>query len=235
MARRASSGIAGIPIERTWRSTARSSETALLLIYGELPTKETLSGFRKLLTDHEMLHEGLHNMYDGFPAEGHPMAILSAMINACSCYHPDIMVMEDEVTFMAAAARRDVEGSHDRGRGVWSLGGAAALRLPIAESELLPEFPAHDVFDPFREFDPDPDVVSALRLFLILHADRSHEQNCSTSTVRMVASSQANLFASCAAVCALWGPLHGGANMAVIKMLQELHESQIDLVKFMEE
>ncbi|HCF94602.1 MAG: citrate synthase [Verrucomicrobiota bacterium] len=207
-------------------------ETALLLIYGELPTKETLSGFRKLLTDHEMLHEGLHNMYDGFPAEGHPMAILSAMINACSCYHPDIMVMEDETTFMAAAARL-----MSKVRTI----AAAAYKTSVGQPHIYPSPNLsycrnflHMMFSiPFREFDPDPDVVSALRLFLILHAD--HEQNCSTSTVRMVASSQANLFASCAAgVCALWGPLHGGANMAVIKMLHELNESQIDLVKFME-
>ena len=94
----------GIPIEQL-AANSRFIETAMLVIYGELPTADQLDRFRALLTRHELLHEGLHNHFDGFPAQAHPMAILSAMINACSCYHPDIMEMEDEQTFESAAAR----------------------------------------------------------------------------------------------------------------------------------
>ncbi len=216
----------GIPIEQL-AEKATFAETCWLLIYGDLPTKDELARFRSLLTEHEMLHEGLYKHFDGFPAQAPPMAILSAMINATSCYHPDIVKIENQETFEGAAARllskiRTIA--------------AAAYKTSIGEPIVYPKphfeycrnF-LHMMFSiPFREYDPDPDMVQALRLILILHAD--HEQNCSTSTVRMVASSGANLFASCAAgVCALWGPLHGGANTAVIEMLHFIHDSKIDL------
>ena len=221
----------GIPIEQL---AAKSSfiETALLLIYGELPTTEQLDRFRGLLTRHELLHEGLHNHFDGFPAQAHPMAILSAMINACSCYHPDIMEMEDESTFESAAARL-----LSKVRTI----AAAAYKTSIGEPTIYPK-PAHKycanflhmMFSkPYSEFDPPEDLVQALNLFFILHAD--HEQNCSTSTVRVVASSGANLFASCAAgVCALWGWRHGGANVAVLEMLGKMHEEKAGYREFME-
>ncbi|HEX7010892.1 MAG TPA: citrate synthase [Phycisphaeraceae bacterium] len=222
----------GIPIEQLAENST-FIETALLLIYGELPTQERLDRFRGLLTRHEMLHEGLRRMFEGFPATSPPMAILSAMINAVSCYHPDVMEMEDEQTFESAAARllskvRTIAAASYKA----SIGQPIIYpnpRLRYAENFL------HMMFShPYQAYEPDPDVVRALQLFLILHAD--HEQNCSTSTVRMVASSGANLFASCAAgVCALWGWKHGGANVAVIRMLQQIHDSKIDLKSFLEQ
>ncbi len=221
----------GIPIEQL-AEHSNFVETSWLLIYGELPTKAQLDHFSNLLTQHELLHEGLHNHFDGFPANGHPMAILSAMINACSCYHPDIMQMEDEQTFESAAARL-----LSKVRTI----AAAAYKTSIGEPMIYPrpgyhycENFLHMMYSlPYRDHEPDPDIVRALNQVLILHAD--HEQNCSTSTVRMVASSGANLFASCSAgVCALWGPKHGGANVAVLNMLERIHQGSMDLETYLE-
>jgi citrate synthase len=215
----------GIPIEQLAEHST-FVETAWFLIYGELPTTDQLRNFRRLLTEHEMLHEGLHNMFNGFPQHAPPMATLSAMINACSCYHSDILAPEDRSTFESAAARLISK--------VRTIA-AASYKTSIGHPIVYPnpklsycENFLHMMFTiPNQPYEPDEQIVRALNLLLILHAD--HEQNCSTSTVRMVASSGANLFASCAAgVCALWGPLHGGANVAVIDTLEMLHKNQID-------
>lgn len=212
----------GIPIEQLAEHST-FPETALLLIYGELPTAEHLSRFRELLTEHEMIHEGMRHSFAGFPTSGHPMATLSSMINVMSCYHTDVLKMEDERTFESAAARLI-----SKVRTV----AAAAYKTSIGEPIVYPDPKQeycrnflHMMFSqPYRPYDADPEVVKALSLFLILHAD--HEQNCSTSTVRMVASAGANMFASCSAgVCALWGPLHGGANVAVMDQLLRIHQS----------
>jgi citrate synthase len=221
----------GIPIEQLAEKST-FIETALLLIYGELPSADHLTRFRALLSEHEMLHEGMHNHFDGYPANAHPMAILSAMINAVSCYHPDIMQMEDEQTFESAAARL-----MSKVRTI----AAACYKASIGQPMIYPNANLrychnflHMLFSmPYNDFDADPDTLRALELIFILHAD--HEQNCSTSTVRMVASSGANLFASCAAgVCALWGPLHGGANVAVLEMLGEIHATGTSLKDYIE-
>ncbi len=221
----------GIPIEQLAENST-FIETALLLIYGELPSQEQLTRFKGLLTEHEMLHEGLHKSFDGFPSNGHPMAILSAMINAVSCYHPDMMKMEDASTFEIAAARliskvRTIAAAAHNA----SIG--HPLVYPRPDLNYCSNF-MHMMFAiPYKDYEPDPEIISALRLILILHAD--HEQNCSTSTVRMVASSGANLFASCSAgVCALWGPKHGGANVAVLNMLQRIHDQGIPMEKYLE-
>jgi len=219
----------GIPIDQLGQQS-RFVETAWLLINGELPTAGQLSRFRSLLTEHEMIHEGLHNHFAGFPAKAHPMAILSAMINACSCYHPDIMEMEDETTFESAAARL-----MSKVRTIAAASYKASIGQPMIYPKRQLNYCAnflHMMFSkPYNDYEPDPDIIDALNLIMILHAD--HEQNCSTSTVRMVASSGANLFASCAAgVCALWGPLHGGANVAVLEMLQQIHDEKIDLKQY---
>lgn len=212
----------GIPIEQLAENST-FIETALLLIYGELPTADHLARFRAMLTEHELIHEGMRHCFQGFPPTGHPMATLSSMINTMSCYNTDVLAMEDESNFENAAARliskiRTVA--------------AAAYKTSVGEPIIYPD-PGlsycrnflHMMFSlPHRDYEPDPDVVKALSLFLILHAD--HEQNCSASTVRMVGSSGANLFASCAAgVCALWGPLHGGANVAVVEQLERIHKT----------
>ena len=212
----------GIPIEQIAEHST-FLETAWLLIYGELPTADQLSCWSSLLTKHELLHEGLYKHYDGFPSGGHPMAILSAMINATSCYNPDIAKMESAETFQSAAARL-LSKTRTIAAAAYKTSIGQPIVYPKPDYDYCANF-LHMMFSiPFKEYEPDPDVVNALQLILVLHAD--HEQNCSTSTVRMVASSGANLFASCAAgVCALWGPLHGGANAAVIEMLQYIHDS----------
>lgn len=217
----------GIPIEQLAKNST-FIETSLLLIYGELPTSDQLIKFRQLLIEHELLHEGLHKHFDGFSSNAHPMAILSAMINATSCFHPDIVQMEeDDKTFMTAAARLI-----SKVRTIAAASYKASIGQPMIYPD--PSLPYCQNFlqmmfsIPNRQYEADTDIIQALNLILILHAD--HEQNCSTSTVRMVASSGANLFASCSAgVCALWGPLHGGANVAVLTMLQHIHDHRIDL------
>ncbi len=215
----------GIPIEQLAKHST-FVETCWLLIYGELPTREQLKCWSALFTKYEMIHEGLYHHFDGFPATGHPMAILSAMINAMSCYEPDLMEMEGPAIFQAAAARLI-----SRLRTIAAASYKTSIGQPIIYPKPHLDYCSnflHMMFSiPFADYEPEPDVVDALQLILILHAD--HEQNCSTSTVRMVASSGANMFASCAAgVCALWGPLHGGANAAVVEMLQYIHDNNID-------
>jgi citrate synthase len=216
----------GIPIEQLAEHST-FAEAAWLLIYGELPTAEQLHCWSNLLTKHEMLHEGLYKHYDGFPSQGHPMAILSAMVNAASCYNPDVIKMESPETFQSAAARL-LSKTRTIAAAAYKTSIGQPLVYPKPHLDYCANF-LHMMFSiPFEEYEPDPDIVAALQLILVLHAD--HEQNCSTSTVRMVASSGANLFASCAAgVCALWGPLHGGANAAVIEMLEYIHKSGISV------
>jgi citrate synthase len=219
----------GIPIEQIAEHST-FAETAWLLIYGELPTAEQLQCWSNLLTKHEMLHEGLYKHYDGFPAQGHPMAILSAMVNAASCYDADVIKMESPETFQSAAARL-LSKTRTIAAAAYKTSIGQPLVYPKPHLDYCANF-LHMMFSiPFREYETDPDIVDALQLILVLHAD--HEQNCSTSTVRMVASSGANLFASCAAgVCALWGPLHGGANAAVIEMLEYIHQSGITVKEY---
>ena len=222
----------GIPIEQLAQHST-FVETAWLLIYGELPTAVQLRHFRDLLTRHEMLHEGLYKHFDGFPSQGHPMAILSAMINATSCYHPEIILMEETPEAFENAAARLLSKIRTIAAASFKTFVGEPIVYPKPHLNYCANF-LHMMFSiPFQEYEPDPDVLAALRLILILHAD--HEQNCSTSTVRMVASSGANLFASCAAgVCALWGPLHGGANTAVLEMLGEIHRNKVDLKTYVE-
>lgn len=219
----------GIPIEELAEKSS-FVETAFLIIYGHLPNHVEIRRFSDLLTENQMLHEDLKYHFEGFPSSAHPMAILSAMINASSCFYPGLMGPANKARFEVHAARlisqvRTIAAfSYRKSRG-----------LPIIYPKPSYKYTAnflHMLFsEPYQDFDLKPEVVKALDLIFLLHAD--HEQNCSTSTVRMVASSQANLFASAAAgVCALWGPLHGGANQAVIEMLEEIHQSGDDGHRF---
>jgi citrate synthase len=219
----------GIPIEEL---AVKSTfiETAHLLIYGKLPTHTQLARFSDLLTEYANLHEGMKHHFEGFPPSAHPMAILSAMINASSCFYPGLMKPSDAQHFELQAARllsqvRTIAAfSYRKSRGLPYL-------YPKPAYKYTANF-IHMMFsDPYDSYELKPEVVKALDLIFLLHAD--HEQNCSTSTVRMVASSEANLFASASAgVCALWGPLHGGANQAVITMLEDIHASGDDGQKF---
>jgi len=221
----------GYPIEELAEKST-FVETAYLLIYGELPSRRQLQEFSQLLTENELLHEDMRYHFESFPMTAHPMAILSAMINASSCFYPGLMGPANLERFPVHAARllsqvRTIAAySYRKSRGL-------PIIYPKSKYRYTENF-LHMMFSrPYEDYELKQEVVRALDLIFLLHAD--HEQNCSTSTVRMVASSRANLFASAAAgVCALWGPLHGGANQAVIQMLQEIHESGDDGNKFIE-
>jgi citrate synthase len=213
----------GIPIEElAERSTF--VEVAHLIIMGRLPSSGELRRFSDLLTDNELLNEVMKHHFEGFPTHAHPMAILSSMINAASCFYPELL--KDDLRsnhFMISAARllsqvRTIAAfAYRKSRGL-------PIIYPKPDLKYTANF-LHMMFSlPYHDYDLKPEAAKALDLIFLLHAD--HEQNCSTATVRMVASSRANLFASAAAgVCALWGPLHGGANQAVLEMLQQIHDS----------
>jgi citrate synthase len=216
----------GYPIEQLAENST-FVETAWLVIWGELPTAAQLKRFSGLLTQMELIHEDLKYHFAGFPPNAHPMAILSSMINAMSCFQPHMLELEAEDRFEEAVARllskvRTIAAySHKKSIG-------QPFIYPNPEYSYCANF-LHMMFSiPNRDYVAPKEVIDALNLLLVLHAD--HEQNCSTSTVRMVGSSGANLFASVSAgVCALWGPLHGGANMAVIGMLDKIHRSGVKL------
>ena len=209
-------------------------ETAYLLIYGELPTAAELEGFSGLLTQNQMLHEDMHFHFDAFPPSAHPMSILSAMIHASSSY-PSLQTagktLKEAFPFHAARLISQV-------RTIATSSFRKAHGLPVSYPKTKLKYTEnflHMMFSlPGEDYEINPEIVRALDLIFLLHAD--HEQNCSTSTVRMVASSQANVFASASAgVCALWGPLHGGANQAVLEMLEEIHREGDDGTKFLNE
>jgi citrate synthase len=219
----------GIPIEELAEKST-FVETAYLIIYGHLPTRVELRRFSDLLTENENLHEDMKFHYEGFSSTAHPMAILSSMINASSCFYPGLMGRANPQRFDIHAARL-----LSQVRTIAAFAFRKSRGLPIIYPKPMYKFAAnflHMMFSqPYVDYELQPEVVRALDLIFLLHAD--HEQNCSTTTVRMVASAQANLFASAAAgVCALWGPLHGGANQAVIEMLQEIHDSGDDGSRF---
>ena len=222
----------GIPIEELAEKST-FVETAYLIIYGALPSRAQLRRFSDLFTEHQFLHEDMKYHFESFPMGAHPMAILSAMINAASCFDEGLMkwhwgTANSQFDRYAAKLMSQV-------RTIAAYSYRKSLGLPLIYPKKAYKYTAnflHMLFStPYEDYELKPEVVRALDLIFLLHAD--HEQNCSTSTVRMVASSQANLFASCAAgVCALWGPLHGGANQAVLEMLEEIHKTGDDGSKF---
>lgn len=213
----------GYPIEEI-AEMATFVEIAYLILYGELPNAQQLKAFRDALSEHAPLHTNLEHHFSGFPKSAPPMAILSAMLNLVSCFHPDVLDVHSEgpgfdrtVALLLSKVRTISAFSYRMAAG-------KPFNHPNPELSYCSNF-LHMMFsDPYREYIASPVIERALNLFLVLHAD--HEQNCSTSTVRVVGSSRANLFSSVAAgVCALWGPLHGGANAGVIKMLEDIKTS----------
>ena len=199
-------------------------EVSYLLIYGHLPGEEEYTRFKEKVHHHSLIHEDMKSFFTSYPGHAHPMAILSAMVCSLSVYHPELLQPEqsDEdrdqtITHLLSKVRVLAAFAYKR-----SVGEAFVYTRP--ELDYLSNF-MHMMFTtPMRPFEPDEVVRKALDVLFILHAD--HEQNCSTSTVRMVGSSKANLFAALSAgICALWGPLHGGANQAVIEMLESIHAS----------
>jgi len=221
----------GYPIEDL-AASGTFIETAYLLIFGELPTRSQRQEFRDLLSEQELLHEGLRHHFEGFPSNGHPMAILSAVINSLGCYHPDFTELTSLEDFHRAAAKII---SKVRTIAAWSYRKAQGLPFMYPDPKLsyCRNFlhMMHSI--PHKQFEPTDQEVRALSLFFLLHAD--HEQNCSCSTVRMVQSTEANLFASVSAgICALWGRLHGGANAGVVNMLQEIRDGETTIEKYIE-
>jgi len=220
----------GIPIEELAEKST-FIEVAHLIIFGRLPNSLELRQFSDLLTENELLHEGMRYHFEGFPPNAHPMAILSSMINAASCYYPELLsTSETRQHFLIQAARL-----LSQVRTIAAFAFRKSRGLPFIYPKPDYKYTAnflHMMFSlPFKDYDLKPETVKALDLIFLLHAD--HEQNCSTATVRMVGSSRANLFASVAAgACALWGPLHGGANQAVLEMLQDIHDSGDDGSRF---
>jgi citrate synthase len=219
----------GIPIEELAEKST-FIEVAHLIIMGRLPTSAELRRFSDLLTSNELLNEAMKHHFEGFPPQAHPMAILSSMINAASCFYPELLQEGGREHFEIAAARllsqvRTIAAfAYRKSRGL-------PIIYPKPDLKYTANF-LHMMFSlPYQDYDLKPEAAKALDLIFLLHAD--HEQNCSTATVRMVASSRANLFASAAAgVCALWGPLHGGANQAVLEMLDDIHRSGDNGSKF---
>ena len=209
-------------------------ETAMLIIYGDLPNQENLDTFLQKIRSHASIHTSMNGHFDSFPSAAHPMAILSSMLNSLGAYHPEMSTNNreedlahfDETAVLLISKVRAIAAMTYRMK-------MGMPFIPPADTSYTSNF-LHMMFsEPYNEYVDNHGVGKALDLFLMLHAD--HEQNCSTSTVRMVASGGANLFASVSAgVSALWGPSHGGANMAVIKMLEEIHASGDDGSKFIE-
>ena len=195
-------------------------ETAYLLIHGELPSAEQAESFRSSIRDHTMLHEDMRSFYNGFPRDAHPMAILSSVVGALSTFYQDAMDVTDpkqvEMSIYRLLAKLPTIAAYSYKKSIGQPFMYPCNSLGYCENFL------HMMFaTPAEDYEIDPDFAEALNLLLIVHAD--HEQNCSTSTVRMVGSSNANLFASISAgIGALWGPLHGGANEACVSMLEQI-------------
>lgn len=221
----------GYPIEEL-ASTSTFVEVAWLLIHGNLPNRAELRGFSELLTEYQVLHEDMKHHFEGFPPNAHPMAILSSMINASGCFTRELASPYEPARFVRDSARLISQV-----RTIAAFAYRKSLGLPIVYPKPEYKYTAnflHMMFSmPYADFPLEPEAVAALDQIFLLHAD--HEQNCSTSTVRMVASSRANIYASAAAgVCALWGPLHGGANQAVLEMLADIRHDGDDGSKFLE-
>lgn len=221
----------GYPIE-TLAEHCDFVETSYLIIHGELPTASQLEEFRTNIRRHSMLHEDMRSFYNGFPRDAHPMAILSSVVGGLSTFYQDALDPTDP---------EQVEISVYRLMAKLPTIAAYAFKKSIGQPFVYPQndltycrnFLQMMFAVPSEPYEIDPDFVDALNLLLIVHAD--HEQNCSTSTVRMVGSSNANLFASISAgICALWGPLHGGANEACVNMLEQIVQDGGDVKKYVE-
>ena len=211
----------GIPIEQ-FTNKPNFVEAAWMLIFGRLPKHDEMVRFSSLLTENELLHEGVKHQFQHLPTDAPPMAILSATLSNLACYHQELLALEDEGSLEEAAARLI-----SKVRTIAAFSYRRSLGLPFNYPDPHLRYCAnflHMMFSlPHQQYIVTREVEDALNLIFILHGD--HEQNCSTSTVRVVGSARANLFASCAAgVCALWGPLHGGANVEVMEMLGHIHK-----------
>ncbi|ORI26208.1 citrate (Si)-synthase [Rhodococcus sp. 1168] len=219
----------GYPIEQL---AGKSSfiEVSYLLIYGELPTDDQLEIFTDKIRRHTLLHEDLKRFFDGFPRNAHPMPVLSSAVNALSAYYQDSLDPDDpeqvELSTIRLLAKLPTIAAYAYKKSV-----GQPFLYPDNSKSLVENFLRMTFGFPAEPYEVDPEIVKALDMLLILHAD--HEQNCSTSTVRLVGSSDANLFTSISGgINALWGPLHGGANQAVLEMLDKIKAEGGDATDF---
>ncbi len=220
----------GYPIEQL-AEKASFLEVAFLLIYGELPSKEELASFTNSITKHTLVHEDMKQFFEAYPPKAHPMGILASMVCSLSTFYPESQNPNRDKDAVDLTIHRLIAKIPTLA--AWSY--KNAMRHPFMYPKNTFNYCENFLYMmfgmPTEDYTPDPVVVDALNKLLILHAD--HEQNCSASTVRIVGSSQANLYASISAgVSALWGPLHGGANQAVIEMLTKIQEDGGDLDKW---
>jgi citrate synthase len=216
----------GYPIEQL-ATQLKFPAVCYLLIYGQLPTEAELKKWRADLTRHSFIHEGMNSFFDHFPHTGHPMAILSAMVSSLSTFLPGSENDEDldtNIIRLLAQVKTIAAFSYKKSIG-------EPVVYPKSDLSYCANFLRMMFGSPAEEYEVSEVLERTLNMLLILHAD--HEQNCSTSTVRMVGSSMANLFASISAgINALWGPLHGGANQEVIEMLERIHQDGGDYKKY---
>ncbi len=196
-------------------------EVAYLLMKGELPSAEGLQDFRVVLSRHSLIHEDMRHFFDGYPSTAHPMGILSAMVTSLSSFYPEALDPSDDVemTSLRLLSKLRTLAAYTYKKSI-----GQPITYPNNSLSYCGNF-LHMMFaTPAEPYHVDPVMERALNLLLILHAD--HEQNCSTSTVRLVGSSEVNQFAAISAgISALWGSRHGGANQRVLQMLEEIHES----------
>jgi len=220
----------GIPVEELAQHST-FAETAYLLVNGSLPTKDQFKEFSDLLTEQSLVHEDLKAFYGNFPSRSHPMGILSSMVNALRSFYKDLKIHNEEAINITLArlmskVRTMAVMSYKISRG-------HTVAYPKPEYCYCTNFLYLLYHSPVREFDIHPLLIKALNIFWILHAD--HEQNCSTSAVRLVGSGRVNLYAAISAgISALWGPLHGGANQAVIEMLKNIQTNGGNIRPFIE-
>jgi citrate synthase len=220
----------GYPIEQLAEKSS-FLESSYLLIYGALPGKSELETFENKIRQHTMLHEDLKGFFQGFPRDAHPMPVLSSAVSALSTFYQDSLDPFDknqvEISTIRLLAKLPTIAAYAYKKSI-----GQPFLYPDNNLSLVENFLRMTFGVPATAYDMDPEMVKALDLLLLLHAD--HEQNCSTSTVRLVGSSHANLFASVSAgINALFGPLHGGANQAVLEMLERVQKAEYSTDEFM--
>jgi citrate synthase len=219
----------GIPIEQLAEHST-FAETAFLLITGKLPTRDELTATSVYLNDFSLLHENMKAFYQNYPSRAHPMGILSAMVNAMRSFYPELIDIEEEMnkTYLRLISKIRTMA-------------AMAYKISMGERVIYPRsdlcYCANFLYMMFDRavipYEVDDDLVRALNVFWILHAD--HEQNCSTTAVRVVGSGKVNIYSTISAgISALWGPLHGGANQAVINMLEKIHKDGLTVKQCIE-
>jgi citrate synthase len=221
----------GYPIEQIAEKSS-FIETSYLLIYGELPTTKQLDDFQYHLVHHSMVHESIKNLYDGFPNNPHPMAVCSSVVGSLATFYQNELDVrnerEVEIAIHRLMAKLPTIAAYS-----YKKSNGQPFQYPDNTLSYSQNFLKMMFSLPCEPYEVDEDAAKVLDVLLILHAD--HEQNCSTSTVRLVGSSMCNLFASVSsAIYALWGPLHGGANQAVIEMLQNIHDDGGDVNKYVQ-